>query len=65
MSSDHRVTEAVPLTFAQRGTIVEELREVLAGAKEGVIVYGGRAEQDAKIAELEEIIEILNTPVGA
>lgn len=55
-------TEPVQLTFSQRATIVEELREVLAGAKEGAIVYGNADDQAAKITELEEIIEILNTP---
>lgn len=56
------VEEAVFLTFAQRARIVSELREVLAGAKEGAIVY---EDQDGTIAELEEIIEIVNTPAGA
>lgn len=57
--------EAVVLTFTQRATIVEELREVLAGVREGAIVYGDRHEQDAKIEELEEIIERINTPKAA
>ena len=54
--------EAVVLTFAQRARIVEELREVLAGAKEGAIVY---EDQEGTIAEIEEIIEIVNTPRAA
>ena len=54
--------EAVVLTFAQRARIVEELREVLAGAKEGAIVYD---DQDGTIAELEGIIEIVNAPRAA
>jgi len=59
---DEKDEKAIRLTLSQRVTIVEELREVLAGAREGVIVYGNREEQDAKIAELEEIIELINTP---
>lgn len=54
--------ENVPLTFAHRARIVSELREVLAGAQEGAIVY---EDQEGTIAELEEIIEIVNTPRGA
>lgn len=57
--------EAVVLTFAQRATIVEELREVLASAREGAVVYGDRHEQDAKIEELAEIIELVNAPKAA
>lgn len=56
--------EPIFLTSSQRATIVEELREVLAAAKSGTTVYGGREDQDAKITELEEIIEIVNTPAG-
>lgn len=56
------VEEAVLLTFAQRARIVEELREAIAGIREGVVVYGDAAEQERNIVELEEIVDILNTP---
>lgn len=57
--------EAVVLTFTQRATIVEELREVLADARSRRVVYGNHEEQEAKIEELEEIIELVNTPRAA
>ena len=56
--------EAVTLSMSQRGTIVEILREHLAGVRKGEIVYGGQDAQDEMADELETIIEIVNTPTS-
>lgn len=54
--------ESVPLSFAQRARIVDLLRDEVQGVKVGEIRY---EDNESVITELEEIIDIVNTPLAA
>jgi hypothetical protein len=54
--------EDVPLNFHQRARLVELVREEIARVESGDTTYGRREENEEVLAELTELVELLNTP---
>lgn len=64
MSFGTEEIENVPLSFERRARLIELLREEYNSVASGE-VSGYSAAREDELAEISEIIELLNTPAGA